>query len=196
VTSGGVRQEVEPGYKVLTVTGEVPEGYEPYNFNDVAAVPTSLLPEEVEPPFTLSGKDGAVDWVDSGIEVHKGRMLTITAYGEVNSYPTCEADKPEDIHINCNDLTFGPVGSTGLAYREHDEPPMPYAQTGSLIARVGDDGEPFFVGKGGDAFLATPEQDGTLQFRINIVEEKITGTGADDNKGGFVIIVKPVTEEE
>lgn len=194
VTSAGVRQDVEVGYKVLTMPGEAPGGYEPYKYTDVAAVPTSLLPEPVEPPFTLSGAAGGADWVDSGIEVEEGRMVTITAYGEINLFPTCEADNPEE--LDCDDLEFEPDGSLNLGVREADEPPMPFAQTGALIGRVGDDGEPFFVGEGGDAFMMTPEQDGTLQFRINIAEEKVTGGTAEDNTGGFVILVSPVAEDE
>ncbi len=193
VTSDGVSQQVEPGYKVLTEPGGVPHGYDVYTFGDVEDVPLSLLPRPITLPFTLSAK--AADWVDSGIFVTDETLFTVSAEGTMNLVPGCTDDAVAAFGYACADLTFSPNGMHSLGARPDDGAPLPYGAAGALIARVvdadGEAGAPIFIGVGGKDLLASADRDGTLQFRTNLVESALyEGATADDNTGGFVILVE------
>ena len=107
-------------------------------------------------------------WTDTQVACQEGDMLDVTAIGS--------------IFHNTSDpkSAVGPDGSTDRALRKYNVPGLPDANHGSLIGRVGDTGDPFFVGSRG-SYLC--ERAGTLFLRIN-------DTGVANNSGAFVATVE------
>ncbi len=152
VTSGGVSQQVLPGFEVEVAVDVIPNEPTPYDYVLVQNTPVQLLPQAISIPINFIPNIG---WFDSGIGVEIGDVFSIVAEGLVNP---C---------TNCDNHPF--VGPEGLVERGTANDldlilPLPNATVGSLIGRIGDEGEPFYIGIGG-AFTAS--NSGTLQFRIN-----------------------------
>ncbi|MCU0495983.1 MAG: hypothetical protein MUF87_01375 [Anaerolineae bacterium] len=174
VTSGGITKTVLPGYKLVTIPGEVPVGPDPYTFEDVAAMPIDLLPNPIVIPFTLAGD--SADWQWSNYTVSAGITYQIRAEGQINLYADCpEAQPPRD---DCNDYLVGPNGSTEL---DATGKLLPDQAIGALLMRL-DDGDPIVVGR---ELIWTAPADGVLQFWVN-------DAPLDDNSGAFVIMVEPI----
>jgi hypothetical protein len=186
VTSAGETRVALPGYIVVTTPGNPPDAPEPYTFSEVAAMPVNLLPESVIIPFIVPALEGTNDWLISDFAVKAGTTYAITAAGEVDIYPACETELQLPEGVTCDDMRFGPEGSVNLGTAPAGYP-LPDANIGAVVARLGDDGDPFLIGIGTQY---TPEEDGVLQFRLNDT------TFADDNVNGFVILVRAEPDAE
>jgi hypothetical protein len=102
------------------------------------------------------------------------------------------------VNASCAEYINGPEGggfthSDGVRYTiisdidpRADEYPAHNERFWVLLGRIGDGGDVFVVGEGGD-FTAAAE--GTLQFRINDASFNI------DNEGAFIVVVE-IAEEE
>lgn len=85
-------------------------------------------------------------WQSVGLMLKRGEVAVIAAQGEWQYSPVA-----------------GRHGPNGLNYAP-DFYPLPYANAGALLAKVGEAGEPFWVGEGITYYAET---DGRLYFRIN-----------------------------
>lgn len=132
----------------------------------------------IEDPIAVCCEEG--DWVDTGVEVIADQHFTVTASGTINLWPGCE--EPNDEGVPCADMEIDANGSQRLGAAP-DDYPLPGAPIGSLIGRIGEDGEPFLIGASG-TFVA--ESDGVLQVRINTA-----GEDAADDVGCFYVVVTP-----
>ncbi|NWG00489.1 MAG: hypothetical protein HXY19_06060 [Thermoanaerobaculaceae bacterium] len=102
-------------------------------------------------------------WTDSGLDVTKGREITIEAEGKVWANPT---------------LSYGPEGeSRRPEWKQYSV--IAEAPHLGLIAKIGEDGAPFFLGRSYQARLATS---GRLYLGVN---DKDTA----NNKGEFTVKV-------
>ncbi len=94
----------------------------------------------------------AEDWRNSGISVRKGAAYAVTATGRWRVWGTCAATDPDGVGM------YGPFcmdwGNAFLKGWSHQ----------ALIAKVGEAGQPFGVGK---ALRFTAPDDGVLYFIIN-----------------------------
>jgi hypothetical protein len=194
IISANETQTAEPGFQVVASADVAPTEPEPYDYQTVRTAPVSLLPESVNIPVSVPGTS---DWVDSGIPVTEGQMFSITATGAVNVWDNCETMKYEVglDNFDCSSAVVGPnggeprwlngqildVGEGRSAY------PMPDAVLHSLIGRIGDGGEMFFVGEGG---TFTANASGTLQFDVNDIDNK------SNNEGAFIVIVALASENK
>jgi hypothetical protein len=111
--------------------------------------------------ITLTGT--TQDWWASDVIVSPGEVISISARGSIHVKTPCE---------DCESFWADVVGTRESRLAD-DAYPMPLARVGALIAKVGD-GEPFFVGSGGQ-FKVTTE--GILQFRLNTVGDMSNNTG-------------------
>ncbi len=204
VTSAGETQTAEPGYQVVAAAGVPPAEPEPYDNEVVRTAPVDLLPEPVIIPVVVPGDSGVTTptgWVNSGIVINAGQSFTLTASGTVNVWSDCETTiHTQDwaVNSNCSEYINGPEGG-GFTHPDgvkhtiigDDNPianeyPAPNERLWVLLGRIGDGGDVFAVGEGGN-FTAASE--GTLQFRINDASYN------DDNEGAFIVVVE-IAEEE
>ncbi|MCL4560117.1 MAG: hypothetical protein M1281_05840 [Chloroflexi bacterium] len=115
-------------------------------------------------PFTLEANAG---WMDSGSDVFAGLPVTITSTGEVATI--------------ADGVSTGPDGQENLCPPTEEEPACaldgyPY---GSLVGKIGVDGEPFLIGS---SLTFTPTLSGDLYLIVNDNE----GT-YEDNTGSFTV---------
>jgi hypothetical protein len=173
LVSAAVDRLIEPGFtaKVLpdgTLTDAVP-----YSPDRIAGLPLRLLPRRFTMPLMVHGDD---DWIASGVTVEAGDVYRLTAAGRVNLIGDCAeiCAEPLDCESLCPMMVFNPEGGLVLGSAIGTTPP-PFpdrtgtmtagdAMVGALIARVGEDGDPFQVGRG---LRYTAEESGELFFRVN-----------------------------
>jgi hypothetical protein len=77
VTSEGVTEVAPPGYKIVTIPGNVPGKPEPYTYDEVAAMPVSLFENEVVIPFIVPAKTATNTWLVSGFALEAGKTYTV-----------------------------------------------------------------------------------------------------------------------
>ncbi len=85
-------------------------------------------------------------WQSTGLKLNAGDRFTITARGEWSYSPVVGLTGPEG-------------GLSAPSYY-----PLPYARGGALIGKVGEDGEPFYVGR---RTTSAAVEAGLLYLRIN-----------------------------
>lgn len=107
-------------------------------------------------------------WTETGIRVLEGDTVRLEASGEVRFAPG---------------MTVGPQGAA-TARLEHA--PFPERPAGALIARIGDDSAPIFIGAADRAFRA--ERSGRLWLGINDDRH-------EDNSGAFRVDVSDARED-
>jgi hypothetical protein len=121
--------------------------------------------------------DANTGWVDSGIDLAGGTEVTMTAYGEavtadLNEYPgSISGPDGQDWNLWCGQYEGAP-------------PPcaMNDAPYGALVGKIGEDGEPFFIGSN---FPFTPTAGGDLYLAVN------DNLGYyDDNSGSYMIFIQ------
>jgi hypothetical protein len=134
----------------------------------------------VPDPMRLPSTNGI--WRYAGIMLEEGDVFTISASGAVNIWPNCEETKAEQgfPDFNCADATLGPNGTTVFGPAE-DGYPVPGANVGALVAKIGSNGTPFLVGTGG-TFVA--DRRGRLLVAIND-----TDFWSRDDVGVFSVVV-------
>jgi len=103
-------------------------------------------------------------WQSTGVQLSKGDWYTIRAKGTWTYSPIAGPNGPEG-HRRCRAPSFYPLPNVG---------------GGALIGRVGEDGKPFYVGKGASG---PAERNGTLYLRI---DDDLLG----DNAGYLTFDVK------
>jgi hypothetical protein len=103
-------------------------------------------------------------WTDTGVDLEKGQQVTITASGEVEA---------------AAGLTNGPEGVPELRI---DSNLIDTADHNALVARIGEFGEPFYVGPEADFEAA---EDGRLYLGVN-------DDGVDNNTGEYTIDLRVV----
>ena len=107
-------------------------------------------------------------WTDTGIRVFEGDAVRLEASGEI---------------------TFAPrmaVGPQGAATARVEGAPFPERPAGALIARIGDDSAPIFIGAAGRTFRAV--RSGVLWLGINDDHHA-------DNSGAFQVHVSDAGED-
>jgi hypothetical protein len=113
------------------------------------------------------------DWQSVGVILHGGDRFTIKAEGEWLYTPVGDYNGPEG----------------HKTYWAPDFYPLPGGpRAGCLIGRIGESGQPFYVGR---RYVSTAVSDGTLYLRIN---DDILG----DNQGALTVVVtveKPEQKE-
>ena len=102
------------------------------------------------------------DWTDTGITVHKGQQLAISADGQVTLEPG---------------LTTGPDGDNSR--RQGSIPVLPGIGLGALLGRIGD-GQPFAVGYG---LAVTASTDGEVSLCVNDMARQ-------DDTGQYIVHVQ------
>ena len=120
--------------------------------------------DEMDPPRIYAYKG----WQSIGLRVHEGDVIHIRAEGSWMY-------TPDEYH--------GPEGHP--RYPSPSFYPIPNIPGGALIGRIGEHGEPFYVGR---RYSANIHQNGTLYLRIN---DDLLG----DN-GGYVTVRVTVVEPE
>jgi len=115
---------------------------------------------------TVQGTDA---WVDSGVDVVSGDQLSIDATGQVSH--------------GASGTLFDPNGNPNPDIRANNVPGLENENHAALIGKIGENGEPFFVGETKD-FSAV--EDGGLFLGIN-------DTGLFDNGGQFVVAITKTT---
>lgn len=110
------------------------------------------------------------DWQSAGVILHRGDRFTIRAEGEWLYTPVGGYHGPEGHRI----------------YRAPDFYPLPGPRGGCLIGRIGEDGQPFYVGR---RYRSTAGSDGVLYLRIN---DDIL----NDNKGSLIVTITVEEFEE
>ncbi|MGH9156232.1 MAG: hypothetical protein ACRD1K_10460, partial [Acidimicrobiales bacterium] len=103
---------------------------------------------------------GGASWVASGVSVEPGDILTVKVSGSI-------------VHDVDADRSTGPDGDPSPDVQQFNI--VPDFLHGGLIGHVGNDGEPFAIGKD---FTATAETAGELFLQVNDV-------GLDSNAGEF-----------
>lgn len=123
------------GTRPLRVTVDTPNGQRDYTSSDVAQIYYTLPPgssasaavTEPEEPVTGIRINGNQPWVDTGITVRRGEMVTFRGTGNINAAEGASA---------------GVAGSPNL---DPNRMPLRGAPGGALIGRVGN-GAPFLIG--------------------------------------------------
>jgi hypothetical protein len=147
----------------ITVTGE--ELPDP---TTGGATPTerreTRRPEE---PLSARGTTATIDadyrWTPTGVTVREGELVRLEASGSVVMAPGTE-----------------PVGPEGSARGRVGNAPFPDRPAGALIAKIGEDGEPMFIGSSRHTFRAN--RSGQLLLGVN-------DDYFDDNGGEFLVRV-------
>lgn len=121
-------------------------------------------------PIKVLQVDAATPWTASGMMVQSGERLTIIAKGQATTVLS-----PTEV------IFTGPEGFGGL--EPHPNHPVPDAAQWSLIAKIGSNGDPFYVG---GAITITSDVSGELYFGYN-------DTVFWDNAGNFVVYVVPIS---
>ncbi|MDQ4097542.1 MAG: LecA/PA-IL family lectin, partial [Actinomycetota bacterium] len=106
--------------------------------------------------------DGTRSWSDTGIELSVGDQVRVTAAGSV-------------FHNESSS-----IGPEGFPNRPDLLTPLDRANHAGLLARVGDTGEAFYVGRGASF---TADRDGRLFLGIN-------DGGLENNRGSFTATVE------
>ena len=134
---------------------------------------------------------GSVGWVDAGIQVHAGEPLSITATGRV-------VVRQSDRWGQTFEATVSPEGTFLVHDGIQDQRfPLPSGNHGPapcfcLMGRIGENGQPFFVGKS-KSWQAS--ESGRLQLAINDFDPS-------DSEGAFhaqvsrPTVVQPMSYEE
>ena len=136
---------------------EDPARAEPRSREDVPLTPRRTV--------TVRGTD---PWTETGIRVLEGDTIRLEASGEVTFAPQ---------------MTVGPQGA---ANARAESAPLPERPVGALIARIGDDSEPIFIGAASRTFRA--ERSGLLWLGINDDHHP-------DNRGAFRVLVSDARED-
>ena len=120
-------------------------------------------------------------WQDTGLFVEAGQAFTINASGTVNIWPNCDATKVEQGYpdVDCALMNVSPDGTT-VFDPALEGYPLPGANVGALVARVGD-GAAFLVGTHG-SFIT--ETSGNLFIAVNDTE-----FFSQDDEGNFEIVI-------
>lgn len=143
------------------------------NLGEFVAIVT--VPEGIPLPST----NGV--WQDTGLFIEAGQAFTINANGTVNIWPNCEETKVEQGYpdVDCALMNVTPDGTTVFPPALEGYP-LPGANVGALVARIGD-GAAFLVGSHG-AFIA--ESSGNLFIAVNDTE-----FFSQDDEGNFEIVI-------
>ncbi|NJL57229.1 hypothetical protein HC928_20380 [bacterium] len=181
VTAQAESVTIEPGNWAKIPENAPPGEPVPYVYDHVRSLPVDLLPEPVNIPISVRPIYG---WLDSGRELAAGETFTLSATGTVDLWIECEAQRAAgdiDPETDCEQVSiYGPEGANYTITQQDQDLygyPFPGQMIGALMARIGDEGEPFFVGSGG---TFTAENAGTLQFFIN-------DDPTEDNAGGYIV---------
>lgn len=152
------------GTSPLRLSVDTASGPRDFTSNDVAQIYLAALPSEQSPAASGGAIRVAADqeWVHTGVIVRRGERVTFRASGDIMAGPGASA---------------GPAGSPILKSPNY---PVPTAQGGALIAKVGDPGRPFLVGSNTNP-IPMPT-DGELLLGIN-------DDGFGDNSGAFSVLV-------
>ena len=111
------------------------------------------------------------DWQSVGVILHRGDRFTIEAEGEWLYTPVGDYNGPEGHEI----------------YWAPDFYPLPGGPRGGcLIGRIGEGGQPFYVGR---RYVSTAVSDGTLYLRIN--DDMLS-----DNQGFLTVVITVEKFEE
>lgn len=188
VRAQGESVTVEPGNWSKIPVDASPGEPIPYDYDHVRSLPVDLLPEEVNIPISVRPVFG---WLDTGRQITAGETFTVSATGTVDLWIECEAQRAAgdiDPETDCEQVSiYGPEGANHTVTQEDQDLygyPFPGQMIGALMARIGDAGEPFFVGSGG---TFTAEETGTLQFFIN-------DDPTEDNAGGYIVTLTRADE--
>jgi hypothetical protein len=154
------------GTRPLRVTLDTPNGQREYTSNDVAqiyyALPggsSSAAAQEPEMPATAMRINGNQTWVNTGITVRRGEMVTFRATGNIMAAEGASA------------------GVAGSPILDPNRMPLRGAPGGALIGRVGN-GAPFLIGANPNP-IQMPAA-GRLQIGIN-------DDNVNDNTGYFTV---------
>jgi hypothetical protein len=112
------------------------------------------------------------DWQSTGYTVHQGEQYTIHAWGEWMYSPQAGYNGPEG----------HPVFLSPSFY------PLPGVRGGALIGRIGEGGQPFYVGRRSGGFGRGEADAGLLYLRID--DDRL-----GDNKG-YVTVQITVTKPQ
>lgn len=107
-------------------------------------------------------------WFTTGLRLESGDSVLIEATGTAG-----HSAAPSD--------RVGPAGKIGF----YDEVAlMPSAPTGALIGRIGEQGDPFFIG---DGVYFVVETEGVLFLSMN---DRLSGNGFLDNEGRWAVAIQ------
>ena len=151
-----------------------------YTYQDKVAIVDLMTVRTVKTRVSASVED----WRDSGVRTEKGKAYRVSAKGQWRTYPSCNFTGPDGIGLYKDWCVKSPLFPTIVAGYSHS----------SLIAKIGESGEPFVVGAEKE-FVA--DNDGVLLFRIND-----TLNANFDNEGfvdveiqmGQAVVNKPINQ--
>lgn len=113
-------------------------------------------------------------WTSTNVQLHKGDEIHIRAEGSISVHPMWESIGPEGL------------GYLPAEFDANLEFLFPSLAHYALVAKIGNDGEPFVVGK---ISSHSADVDGALSFWIN----ETNGIGNfTDNTGAFTVTVETV----
>ena len=141
----------------------------------VLIAPTSLVhagPSQQAAHFRLAADAG---WAATGFFVGEGQEITLTAHGRALTAP---------INFFGPGSISGPngqAGGFGLCPNNDPSPPcaMENAPFGALVGKIGEDGEPFFIGS---ELTHTATTSGELYLAVNDLLPFY-----DDNHGNYMV---------
>jgi coenzyme F420-reducing hydrogenase gamma subunit len=136
-----------------------------------------LLNSSLETEFNVDAArhgSGVGQWLDTGIEIHTGLRLQITANGSVNLWPqgpgyVCT---PRGYNVNGPQVAVG--GQASAAF-----------PAGALVGRIGEDGAPFLIG---ETYTGSPNRDGRLFLHI------VPSPWNNASTGNYLVKVAPLAE--
>ncbi|NQT85439.1 DUF1080 domain-containing protein, partial [bacterium] len=126
------------------------------------AGPAATLPTRTPKQVTVT-VPGKAAWLDSGVDLTKGRRYAFTATGKW-------------WHGTGAHSHFGPAGNKS---RASDEFPIPGVQELVLLGRIGRQGKPFIIG---ERLRLDPEESGRLYMQMN-------DTDTSDNSGSLQVTI-------
>jgi hypothetical protein len=131
-----------------------------------------LSPFEIESSYTKFRKGkrtrtveikGNQDWIDTGINVKIGQEILFSVSGSININENTKVFQNGELNLTLN-----------------NNKPLPSHPTGAFISKVGEKGEPFYVGDDKAPFHMTRND----RLYIGINDSKF-----DDNSGSFKVII-------
>jgi len=139
---------------------------------------TSQAPQKIQSAFEVEQKyqklrrnkrshtvdlEANVQWLDSGLTIKAGQEIMFSSSGSINIDSKTMVFQDGELNLNWHKLKT-----------------MPTQPTGALIARVGEDGAPFYVGNNRAPMKMSRE--GKLYIGIN-------DFSFDDNTGSFRVVI-------
>lgn len=120
-------------------------------------------------------------WLNTGIWLQHGQMITVVASGTINLWPDCETAVKAVRELPCDAYILSPAGGQqGVLRSAPDDYWFPRAPIGALIGRIGYWARPFFIGNG---TYFRMRGNGFLMLAINDI------FAMEDNSGAFYIEV-------